>query len=584
MANQKDTTQQAYNEALGQSEQDDIFAALERTYCIKNKKPVPENPLTTKKWQDWVDSAAETDRRAWVMDAYNFALWLIENKAEKEVNTNKKFTLTMPQGFEELSLVIVFIVGDDGRFDKDGILMSETNARVSNSPYPTLTLGSILSAFSMKEGPTFDEAVKGAWGAWSLYQEEYLSMCPDARNPFGPSVEAYVLRPRTIETASTTQAEGAVRIPYRTSEVLRRNWKPFDGDVKAIIVDGEPLAARMTDITSPSKGKKARIYTPNAQGQMTLAISTRRQPDQKPVPLIAFEQFSGDLRSPIATDVAILMTVAHASNQDIRLTSAEGARFLARGRDGKARTRIRDTDKQRFEVAFGALHGTSEWVLCPDGIYRLYPLIRTDRINDDVVEFGPPTWAKNERGPYTLSGAFGQASAGRLIGGTSDGGLWRTIAGVEYWLARSPATWSKAKKRMIGPAKTLLPASGKTGPGEWQKIEWRQLLILSGECWDPADEREDAKARQRYKRRIERLQGYGTEKTKSGKRVKKKIYPSYFTPSLGSAPAEAGDTVEFHQSKRGYINVRATERFVAGAELASKSQFEIMRLAEFMGI
>ena len=180
------------------------------------------------------------------------------------------------------------------------------------------------------------------WLFWREYPQKeptrnrFLDGINQAQKPpqqhfLTPVVKACIFRSRTIETASVTQANGSVRIPYRTSEILRRNWKPFDGDVSAVIVDDEPLTARIADITPPARGKKARIYTPNAQGQMTLAISTRRQPDQKPVPLIAFEQFSGDLRSPLATDVAILMTAAHASNQDIRLTSAEGARFLARG-------------------------------------------------------------------------------------------------------------------------------------------------------------------------------------------------------------------------------------------------------------
>ena len=68
------------------------------------------------------------------------------------------------------------------------------------------------------------------------------------------------------------------------------------------------------------------------------------------------------------------------------------------------------------------------------------------------------------------------------------------------------------------------------------------------------------------------------------KRKKKEKYPSYFTRSLGSAPAEAGDTIEFHNSKRGYINVRATARFVEAANQAIKGKFEIMRLTDFMGI
>ena len=92
----------------------------------------------------------------------------------------------------------MFIVGDDDRLDKDGILVSETNARVSNSLYPTLALGSILSAFSMRDGPTFDEAVKGAWTAWKSHEKEYLAENPDAKNPFGASIEAYVVRPTEI--------------------------------------------------------------------------------------------------------------------------------------------------------------------------------------------------------------------------------------------------------------------------------------------------------------------------------------------------------------------------------------------------
>ena len=201
----KQTALQAYNEALGLSEPDDFFSALEQTYCIENKKDVPKDRLTQGKWKEWVGNASKRERRAWVMDAYKFAAWLIEHKAEKKVGTDKKFTLTMPSGFEELSLVIVFIVGDDDRFDEDGILMSETNARVSNSPYPTLALGSILSAFSTKDGPTFDEAVKGAWAAWVSHQEEYLRMCPDARNPFGSSVETMVTN-RPIPAKNYTTA------------------------------------------------------------------------------------------------------------------------------------------------------------------------------------------------------------------------------------------------------------------------------------------------------------------------------------------------------------------------------------------
>ena len=290
-----------------------------------------------------------------------------------------------------------------------------------------------------------------------------------AKHPLAGFIEVWqtwqTTRPRNIETVSTTQTKGLVRLPYRTSEVLRRNWRPLETEVQAVLVDGEPLVAKITDVTSPSKDKQVRIYTSNGQGQMALAISTQRQPDQKPVPLIAFENFSDDLRSPIATDVAILMTVAHAGNQDIQLTSQEGARFLARGRDGKAR-RIFEVDKQRFENAFAALHGMSAWVLCPDNIRRLFPLIKTDRINNETVVIGPPTWAKNEQGLYTLSGAFGKESATRLIGQANDGGLWRTIVGIEYWLARSPARWHKGRMRGLARRYCQHPARPARGNGK----------------------------------------------------------------------------------------------------------------------
>ena len=433
--------------------------------------------------------------------------------------------------------------------------------------------GRLIEAANRNENEALNFLTSYGWSATKLAFKESDKKWVEHRksggknpHPFSRRVRAWMNRPRSIETASTTQTNGMVRIPYRISEHQRREWRPFDGDVNAVIVDGEPLAARITGMPAPTRSGRARVYVSKGQGQLSLAISHGRTPDSRPLVLVAFEKFSDDLRNPIATDVAILMAVAHVSNQNIRTTSADGARALARGRDGKVRSRIRDTDKQRFEDAFGALHGMSEWVYCPDKIWRLFPLIKSDRINNDVVEFGPPAWAKNEHGFYTLSGGFGQASTARLVGQANDGGLWRTVAGVEYWLARGPAVWSKKKGKVDGPAKTLLPTS-KGGPGGWQKLGWRRLLNLSGDVWDECDKREEAKARKRYERRAARLKN-----------------AKYFTPSLGSRPALAGDTVEFHKSDRGYIHVRATDRFVEAARLADEKQFETVRLADFMGI
>ena len=258
----KQTAHQAYNEALGLLEPDDFFPALEQTYCIQNEKDVPKDRLTQGKWKEWIGNASKRERRAWVMDAYNFAAWLIEHKAEKKVGTDKKFTLTMPSGFEELSLVIVFIVGDDDRLDKDGILVSETNAGVSNSPYPMLALGSILSAFSTKDGPTFDEAVKGAWAAWSLYQEEYLEMHPDAKNPFGASVEAWVTQPLKIE--STRERDH--KLPVWIARFPRGNFDVdlfSDGDVGELREFANNQVLPKLQMVLPGFERKSVIRDPN---------------------------------------------------------------------------------------------------------------------------------------------------------------------------------------------------------------------------------------------------------------------------------------------------------------------------------
>ena len=100
------------------------------------------------------------------------------------------------------------------------------------------------------------------------------------RHPLEEIIQAWQSPRRTIETASTAAVSGTVRIPYKTSEVMRRQWRPIDGDVNAVMVDGEPLATRLTDVALP--GKKARIYASNAQGPMTVAISTQREPNKSP--------------------------------------------------------------------------------------------------------------------------------------------------------------------------------------------------------------------------------------------------------------------------------------------------------------
>ena len=54
------------------------------------------------------------------------------------------------------------------------------------------------------------------------------------------------------------------------------------------------------------------------------------------------------------------------------------------------------------------------------------------------LNLGPPTWAKTNLA-FTLFGSVWAGKRGAFGRTSNDGGLWRTIYGVEYWLARAPA-------------------------------------------------------------------------------------------------------------------------------------------------
>ena len=387
--------------------------------------------------------------------------------------------------------------------------------------------------------------------------------------PLASIMEAWIKRPRRIDQASaSTVNDTLIIIPRPISETNRTRWQ-LKGEVKAVLVDGEPIG-RNADLgtyidehqAGKRKARKALVHTPaESDGQISLIFKQQRMPGfgDTPIPLIAFKEYGGDLRQSIAFDVAQLLCLTFASDQDLIMDVKEGTRLLTRGKDGKFR-RIKPTDEQRFEQAFLAVWGMGVFLDFGDGVSRFFPLTNVERIDKETVKLAKPLWYKNEKEMWTLSAGFGKVGAARLSGKASGGGIWRFVAGSEYFLARD--TWA-----MRGPdkriAKALLPANGKTGAGQWQKLGWKAFLAVGGDIFDWKDVTENAKARKRF----ERLKG----QLKAAK---------YVTESLGRKPAEAGDTVEFHFAY-GQVSVRATARFVEGAKLAQKQQWEHIKLTDY---
>ena len=216
------TTRQAYNEALGLPEPEDFLPALERVYCIQNGKDVPEDELTLEKWKEWIGNAPKRERRAWSVNAFKFMWWLSENKAQRreesaDSDIPEGIEVIFPAGLVDLGAVIAYIddsevSSDDGKFimptDQDDIFMADFEMEDSQEEGgdSTLVVNSrwvipswlFQSETSAREKLTLEQSLKGAWATWKLHGKEYLKENPKAKNPFGASIEAYVVRPTEI--------------------------------------------------------------------------------------------------------------------------------------------------------------------------------------------------------------------------------------------------------------------------------------------------------------------------------------------------------------------------------------------------
>ena len=382
----------------------------------------------------------------------------------------------------------------------------------------------------------------------------------------------------TVEMVNVTDVEreeggkkaGLIGTPYCVSEVNRRHWEPL-GSVDAIQVDGEPIVTAISQLPGKfSTRYPKKVYKPKATSGELVPLPTNRQSIEKPVPLIAYEQSDNDLRQSTAPDVAQLLVIAYAVRNPLILTISEGARLLARDLQGELRTPTK-ADEERFEHVFSCIHGMAVWITDEQNIRRFYPLTACDRFADNRVSIAPAAWARNRgAGRWTLTAGFGVAGQNRLVGQAHTNNIWRVITGCEYWLAREPHRTKGAFKRI---SQSLIPASGNTGPGIWQKISWQQLMMIAGDIWDTRDENTNKRAKKRFDKIRESLRQAG-----------------YETPSLGARSAPSGDTVEFHFGKinrrRGGVIVyfRASARFVEGARKAKRQDWITVNLTEFLDL
>ena len=182
---------------------------------------------------------------------------------------------------------------------------------------------------------------------WRKYTEKGGSV----PHPWIDRLKVWQNQPRTIETASVDHVSNLTPVPYAVSEVNRHHWETI-GSIDAVFVDGEPLASK---IPSFAKGDKPVALKPKGtHGQIELTFFQPRNPGDKPIVLIAFEHFGGDLRKSIAADTAFFLWLIFASNQDLKLTDQQGAQLLARDKKGNFR-RIAQTDLGRFQDVYFAI-------------------------------------------------------------------------------------------------------------------------------------------------------------------------------------------------------------------------------------
>lgn len=375
-------------------------------------------------------------------------------------------------------------------------------------------------------------------------------------------------------------AYGATRISYAASEVLRRRWQASI-DIDGIYIDGTPLVARLHSLRPTEQWK---LYSddpslmPSGGDNLELPdASFRRTPypqnaRDQPLPMVA-SRILGNLdgRSSLRSDLSTVLNVAYGSTGPVTWSDREGARLLARTKDGGFR-RPTDGDVSRWRTAVEV--GSSIRLYYVDRYGRDFiSILIVDSYGDGRRIISPPAWFRERGGTsnlgssmgYTLSGA---AHPSRQIGAKAPS-FPHVLASMEYWLARS-------YEGEDGVAPLLRPVRpGRVGPwapscrGEpfWP---WYDVLIFLGlERFDLTDSKARDAALRRYWRIVEGLQRAGYMRTDD---------------------AGNGDLIEVEASPRTgrrsgratpWLRFRASARFCEAARLATLGKWTTMNLLDW---
>ena len=548
---------QARADALKARELGDIFEVLERSMCIKNDRPVREKKdrLTPEKWQEWVENKPEAARRAWAKDAMDFAKWLYDAMTEVDPKDNpelQEYISNHPEAagqIKEINAVITYILGAlnelifyiEGKIsvDADGYFLPPTDKDEDSRPF------FVLAMAAAKRKPSVAESIKISWEAWAVFFKEY-----HGRNPLGASIEAYVLRPPTIETASVSvvtdekgKAIGSI-LPYEISEFSRNTFSEIP--IETATVDGVPVLTQITDaeesIRHALNERTRRLLISGQGGQISLELSLERNPSKNSFFGLLYGEFERRFGTVMARNMVYLAKIIYSANQPLIISEYEGGQLFARHKDGRCRT-PKKSDIARFNDAALAL---KTFVFFTDWETRTWKTLASiEPEKNDTYILDKARWF--DWNNYTLTGGLVFALQRNS---RQNSHLPRIIEGIEYYLARA---WRPKNKI----SELLLPERANTGPGRWVEKGWREFLALIGENMTKSDA---ALGR--------RLQLHKNALASEGY-----IY---------RAGGEARDTVEF-RTGHGKISFRATDKGVEAAKQAWKQNWETKSLNEVLG-
>lgn len=375
----------------------------------------------------------------------------------------------------------------------------------------------------------------------------------------------------SLRDATVTAARGYTRRHRSVSDLRATDWGA--ALVDAAIIDGEPLATELPSVSAAfGEPKRRRVYRRGEQAKLKLPGYADAPVDLR---LAALGQIPHGLGRTLPGDVLTLMNVAHASDRPVMLTEWEGAKLLARNRDGGYRY-PGSGDRERFQRAARELAGTA---LCdPRGSERWVSLALVDPVGDGRIMLAAPGWVRGKaKGQWALTAEGGKSAMARVRANSPETIVpGRIVTGIENYLYGA----MQGHKHPY-----VQPANGKGGPGPVQLLGWRTVMLLAGFNWDPDDEAADHRARVKYDRAVRRLidpklGGYLLPRNPDG------------TPNL-RGEAEAGDAIEIIRITKGGrgrpkgMQVRASARFVAAAKAARRrggQGFRTVELSNYLGL